>query len=89
MHIMKAENDPRKAIMEPNSGTKIETPTDRNVKNIRWATPNIRFSPIWEPCGDTERPDGFPDKCSGAARGTSSPRRISIVAFSWLKMSVK
>lgn len=37
-HNRKAEKEPRKAIIELNSGTRIDTPTDSAVRTTLWKT---------------------------------------------------
>jgi len=78
-----AENDPRKAIIELNSGTAMDTRTARVVKKTRWRMPKRRFHrPKWVPFGAIDSPSGLTASSSGAESGTSMPSRISIVAFS-------
>jgi len=78
----KAENDPRKAINELNSGIKTETATARVVKHIRCRIPSARFHPKREPAGATDNPSGLSARSSGEEIGVSMPSKISIVALS-------
>lgn len=45
--IMKAENEPRKAIRELNSGTRIETVIDSTGMDTRSAMKSMRFKSCW------------------------------------------
>lgn len=85
-HSMKAEKDPRKAITMLNSGTRMETPTDRNANIMRSTTVRIRLSVR---CGTSwglirvESVSGLAERSSGEAGGglVSSPSMISSVIF--------
>lgn len=76
-----AEKEPRNAIIALNSGTQMETVTDRSVTNIRWVTPKKRlshsFRSIWS---DPNVLWVF--RASGDMGWGSSPRRTSSVALS-------
>lgn len=86
IEIMKAENDPTKAIIELNPGIMIETVIDEVVTIMRWITLRRRFQrPECDPFGATERPSGLAARPSGDVRGTSSPSKISMVAFNCSK----
>lgn len=79
---MKAEKEPRKAIMELNSGMAIETATARLVRAIRCTIASIRFFPKADFPGGLDKPSGLSAISSGAEIGLSIPRSISIVVLS-------
>lgn len=89
-HSRNAEKDPRNAIIELNSGTRIETVTDTMVKSARSMVVKIRFrARRRSDCGvaslSTRGELDFDETpwSSGDAVLVSMPRMISSVMFSY------
>lgn len=79
---MKAEKEPRNAIIELNSGTATETATASVVKKTRCKIANKRFHPKFELPGATDSPSGLSTRPSEDEIGVSIPSNISTVVFS-------
>jgi len=76
MHIINAENEPKKAIIASNSGTAMDTPTEAKVTIIRCAFPKTTF------VDQGREVDIFTAMSSGEATADSIPRSTSRTAFS-------
>jgi hypothetical protein len=78
---MKAEKEPRKAIIELNSGTRIETRIESNMTRILWKPTGLNsfFSQIGGlfVVGDS----------SAVVGGVLLPRSIAIVEFNFTRKS--
>jgi hypothetical protein len=78
-----AEKEPKKAIIDPNSGMKIDTATDNAVMTTRCTIPRSRFNEKLEHGGM----ESFRATASGDGIGVSSRNRISTVALSYHNLS--
>lgn len=82
MDNMNAEKDPRMAIMELNSGIKMDTTTTAPVRRMRCAMPMNLLQLNDEPVCATDKPSGLSARSSGDENRISVPSKISIIALS-------
>lgn len=83
MQSTKAENEPKNAIIELNSGTTMEVATIMSVSRIRCNMANI-FLVLHDevPVAVTESSFGFTVSSAGVTSGSLIPSKIEIVVLS-------